>query len=554
MTKSLQKYKQFSRLFLAFVDHFIPDDKKVRRHEFDSMETLYRARVAVSMSLISTPIIFAMFFCRAWFEGFLSPTIFLLPAAGLVVLGIPWYVKKTGNHFRIGVLLTLLSFFIMPIRTISTGGITSGVAMWMALTPLIATITISKRAGFWFGWLTIFSLFAIYKFTWFGLPVVPFRASEAVHFVTLFLVFLAFNFFIYSYEALRVSQQSLIVSQAEALLASYRQSEKDKIKAQFVLNLAAQYGLYKLWLQDADRLFASLEAQLLNVKSASTIRGDLQFLKSLLEKMGLSYLSEEVAPIEMALSRFSKGLTESAASRLMSDLQPTFYAFRDEYQNLKDDVADLLKLEAVQTYPSDSRAFNGETMDSSFLKALNAVPLPADLREKILNRFFFVPIKDLLVVLEPYSALLAEQRGRHLKPFVFKGDSIFVNPKDFRPLISSLVPIFKFIVVQSIEDQEIRPIVGKDKAATITITTSFLSLQKHEFLIKIQDDGKIFKAEEFESLKLSRAWLDLKNQVDILGGEVSVPSEPRHGFEVQINLPFLTTNVVPDLPQIPLDH
>ncbi len=208
-------------LFIKCADYFLADDlkSKLGTHlSVEQAETLRKSRILISMALISFPLIIGMFVPRYLRDGLGNGSILLLPFAAFLVIIVPFYIKRTGNTRYPAVILALMTAVIMPARTFNTGGITSAVALWICLIPLVTTMVLGARAGLLSGIYAVLSLLFIYKADRLGFVIHPHEVPPGIHFVVVSIVILAVTFFITNFESQRVKQNIELEKRAQDLL------------------------------------------------------------------------------------------------------------------------------------------------------------------------------------------------------------------------------------------------------------------------------------------------------------------------------------------------
>ncbi len=109
------------------------------------LDHLWKRRITIAFS--NGIAIFAgiMFLSRAYFEGFMHPSIYLNLVASVLFFLCAIYAQKTHNYRPIGLLISLSAISILPIRAAATGGLHSMVILWFALLPPIGIVIL----GIW---------------------------------------------------------------------------------------------------------------------------------------------------------------------------------------------------------------------------------------------------------------------------------------------------------------------------------------------------------------------------------------------------------------------
>lgn len=101
---------------------------------------LNRSRILSTVSGAAGFAVTTMGLLRIFTEGIKSNSIYLLPIIGLILLSIPWVIKKYNHWLKVGILVMILVHIVLNIRLVTTGGLTSAVALWQL--PLSIGITL----------------------------------------------------------------------------------------------------------------------------------------------------------------------------------------------------------------------------------------------------------------------------------------------------------------------------------------------------------------------------------------------------------------------------
>jgi len=146
--------------------------------------------------------------------------------------------------------------------------------------------------------------------------------------------------------------------------------------------------------------------------------------------------------------------------------------------------------------------------------------------------------KPLQAMLSQYPALvesLADRCGKLVHPVCVEGESVLVDPDRFKPLVRSLVHLFRNAVDHGIEDPEYRDSIGKDPYGTIKIEVLG---NENGIMLKVSDDGAGICPNKVVQSVLKKG-LKTKEQVDAM----SIPDQ-----QMLIFLPgFSTREVTTDL-------
>jgi two-component system chemotaxis sensor kinase CheA len=121
--------------------------------------------------------------------------------------------------------------------------------------------------------------------------------------------------------------------------------------------------------------------------------------------------------------------------------------------------------------------------------------------------------KPLQAMLSQYPALvdsLADRCGKLVHPVSIEGEPVYVDPDRFKPLVRSLVHLFRNAVDHGIEDPELRDSIGKDPYGTIKIEVMG---NENGIMLKISDDGAGICPEKVVQSVLKKG-LKTKEQVE----------------------------------------
>ena len=131
------------------VTFFLP--KRLRGKENtsrDLLEERRKARTTVYFIFSGNILALVMFTVRYALEGMeSSKSLFLLPIAAVVNLLVLYIASRRDNLVFAAAYVVIFVTGVLFMRTLSTGGVTSSVAVWFIIIPITATITISKFAG-----------------------------------------------------------------------------------------------------------------------------------------------------------------------------------------------------------------------------------------------------------------------------------------------------------------------------------------------------------------------------------------------------------------------
>jgi len=214
---------------LQIIDWFIPEIWKVpgvNGFGGETAERLRKARLLIGFSIFCVPLVFAMFVLRFIAEGgHSSPTIIALPIIGSILLcNFIWV--KVFHKLQLGVYLVLtVTLFIIPFRTIHTGGMNSTVLLWFCAVPVWASMMISTRASLISAVIILGEMILIAFPDIIGLRIEPVPLIPLAQVVVAATAMFTCTTLVVVYENQRKRYQSELVTQSEALEQEKAQTE-----------------------------------------------------------------------------------------------------------------------------------------------------------------------------------------------------------------------------------------------------------------------------------------------------------------------------------------
>lgn len=131
----------FRRAYTRVTDAFVPlemrSDPAVR-------DVVRRARIVVAIALFSGGLVGAIFIAFVLSRGVESGNVWVTLASSIYYLLLPMMVRTRGGVRLAGTLLIAPVFVIFPLRSLGLGGISSSMATWYVLVPLIGTVLTSR--------------------------------------------------------------------------------------------------------------------------------------------------------------------------------------------------------------------------------------------------------------------------------------------------------------------------------------------------------------------------------------------------------------------------
>jgi len=206
---------------------------------------------------------------------------------------------------------------------------------------------------------------------------------------------------------------------------------------------------------------------------------DLHTFKGNFLQHEMIHIVEAIHECENRL-KYSKHISKDIFHKLSDSLQKDLEIIKSNFNSdflkyekfLKVKEKDLEKIEQkVTTLPFVDKKFQQKIEEVLFY----------------LNRFRYVPLKDLLLPYQKYLKDLSQKLDKPLYPLELPDDDKTVVPKSFKPFIKSLVHLFNNSLVHGIEDIYTREELGKDPIGTISC--NFQQIQ-NSILLEISDNGK----------------------------------------------------------------
>lgn len=210
-----------------FLNHifnrFLHESVIENQHTVEGAEQAWKCRLAISVALILGLLTTFMFIVRFSLEGLSHPSLILLPIAGVSFLFFPFlFVKKLNFPIFSNFLIITFGSIILPIRVLSTGGISSSTLSWFALWPILGTLLVNRKAGIFFTLLAIGEiLFLVYSEN-LGIPFKPVQALPIVRgAVVIILVFIIF-LIITRFESERMRQLNMLRENEKSLRNAHK--------------------------------------------------------------------------------------------------------------------------------------------------------------------------------------------------------------------------------------------------------------------------------------------------------------------------------------------
>lgn len=192
------------------IDWFQPPEHLIKHLSVGPHEGARLCRLNIIVALLAASIIILMFLLRAYLEGIVSITLYVLLAVGIAFLSLPFIIKATANYYIASTSLVIAALIILPLRVLETGGLTSAVMVWYFGSCLVFFVIGSLRLGIFayiFSVIEIFTLYIATKNNWGN---TEFTASLDVHFWVFTLALSLGIIVIYWYEKQRIENINLL--------------------------------------------------------------------------------------------------------------------------------------------------------------------------------------------------------------------------------------------------------------------------------------------------------------------------------------------------------
>lgn len=192
------------------IDWFQPPAHLIKHLSVGPHEGARLCRLNIIAALFAASIIILMFLLRAYLEGIVSITLYVLLAVGIAFLSLPFVIKNTAKYYFSSTSLVLAALIILPLRVMETGGLTSAVMVWYFGACLVFFVIGSLRLGFIAYVCSIIEIFVLYIATKNNWGKTDFSASLDVHFWVFTLALSLGIIVIYWYEKQRIESINLL--------------------------------------------------------------------------------------------------------------------------------------------------------------------------------------------------------------------------------------------------------------------------------------------------------------------------------------------------------
>lgn len=265
---------------------------------------------------------------------------------------------------------------------------------------------------------------------------------------------------------------------------------------------------------------------------------------------------QALQPLKSKTTNEDKKMRDEFINKIF-DLDQTMKIFLKENKHLFD---------TFSLFDGEEKIFFTLKTIENYFKFLNSEPTNSQAMDKFDNEFRKTDIKTLFAHFNDVTQIIAEKTNKKLLPIKIKSNNVKVYSKKIKPIINSLVHVFRNAVDHGIEAPSERIEKNKSEFGKIEIETH---QSKNGILIQIFDDGKgihpdvirqklplkseglnndetlqlIFEPGFSSKNELSEysgrgVGMDaVKNAVTKCGGHVYVESVVGHGTKLTIELP-----------------
>jgi len=345
-----------------------------------------------------------MFLVRFSLEGFSSSkSLLLLPLATLVCCCCLLIVKySTRQQIAVNTIVVLGSF-ILFIRSISTGGISSPVTFWLILIPIISILLSSKKSGVFWTVITLGLLQLIYHAESLGIPISAIKPSHKVNLYVFSILICLLSSIIYFFEQQRISHQNFLIKLESELALSKKLAALGTMSGGIAHEINNPLAIIKGKAQILERLLSKENPDLEKSQSivqtlnsnASRIQAIVGALKTFStdNNQNSNKILNLISPLELALSTYGSSL-ESNSIKLINNvhemdlrvsgqtglLQILFEnLIKNAIHEIKNQGKPWIKIE--QVYPTDTQNIFISFTDSG-------TGIPAHIAENIMDPFF----------------------------------------------------------------------------------------------------------------------------------------------------------------------
>lgn len=358
----------------------------------------------------------------------------------------------------------------------------------------------------------------------------------------------------------------VVASDITSLVEAQRQAEQEKENAKLIIHLVKSKKEIARFIRDSEDMFANLKQQLQSPQpDFDAVFRYLHTLKGGAASYSIQKMTELCHQAEGAVNQHTK-TPDANSFPLIKDLsQQVESSFRTF-------LAEAKEILGAQALAADRSIEVTSSQLQNVIQKLESAKMNSAMAADFLReKFMMESVGSFFESYQELSLRVAEKEGKKLKPVSLEGADIPVVPEIYSPLFATFVHAFRNAVDHGIEFPEIRQEQNKDSEGKISVSFSLLENSKLQIIVK--DDGAGINPEKIRT-KLESRGIDTKKENDSqviqhifdsqfstrevvtetsgrgvgmdairsaalnLGGECYVKSQPGHGTELFVIVPY----------------
>jgi len=213
-------------------------------------------------------------------------------------------------------------------------------------------------------------------------------------------------------------------------------------------------------------------------KSIEILLRELHTFKGNFSQQEMIYIVNTIHHIEDKVKQ-TKTITSDMYQELSNSLKKDLEIIKSNFNSNFLEYEKNITIKENDLINIEQKISNLPFVDEKFQKKIEEILF-------YLNRFRYIPLKNLLLPYQKYLKNLSEKLEKPIYPLEITGDKDVIVPEKFKPFTKSLVHLFNNSLVHGIEDVETREELGKDPIGTISC--SFQQIQ-NTVLLEISDNG-----------------------------------------------------------------
>lgn len=287
----------------------------------------------------------------------------------------------------------------------------------------------------------------------------------------------------------------VVASDITDLVAAQEQAEKQKSRAEMILNIFQRKKEIQRYLSETTALVKELESML----AQNSLTWDLEMIFRLLHTIkGASaiYSFNHLAHLcHQAENQFQEYRYMTADDHLKNIFVKSTLSCIEEFAKIKAEIEMYIGSSETSTMKIEVQRQDLESLINLTrrLKNINSVTGISSLIdsiEKINNRYFKTDLKEVLASYNELIQKTSHHLGKKVSPLKITGSDILIPPGVYDRLLNSFVHAFRNSLDHGIETPEIRITKNKTEESTINVRINrFNKNQSSYLLIEIQDDG-----------------------------------------------------------------